>query len=181
MAIREMRQQPADIKHAVSGAKSSVEEVRRDIALAEARTSIPPPPQAGWDRAPDRIKVRITSEAEVALAHLEGSIRLFLEGADVEVRDAVLEAPVGVEFSSKWVLQLKGEARKAARRAGNLVEQLRGPGGWWDVSVQLSSGGAERICICLDNNLNTVRVHQEGKGHLEQDVPPSHLVPAAAG
>lgn len=42
MAIGEMPQQVADIKHTTRGT-----EVRREIALAEVRAPAPPPPQAG--------------------------------------------------------------------------------------------------------------------------------------
>lgn len=70
-------------------------------------------------------------------------------------------------MSSKWVLQLKGETRKATRRADNFVEQLRGPGGWRVVAPTLPSGGAERICISPDNILRTVRTEQHANNKIK--------------
>lgn len=72
------------------------------------------------------------------------------EGADARVQDVALEAPLGAKVSSKWVLQFKGDVRKATLRADNFVEQLHGQGGWRDGMMQLPSGGTERVYICPD-------------------------------
>lgn len=124
---------------------------------------MPPPLIANRDRAPDRTEVRITSKAEIALPHIEEAIRLMLGGADVQARDGTLEAPLGAKVSARWVLQLKGEARKATRRADNFVEQLRGPGDSRDVKAQLPSGGTERTFISPDKNLKTARTEMHTK------------------
>lgn len=157
MAINEMRQQIADIKHAQSGTEAAVTEVKREMAMADAQAPPPPQPSAGWDRAPDRTKVRISCKAEVAIAQLEEAIKPLLVEANVQAADVVLDAPMGAKVSTKWTMQFKGETRKAARRADTFMEQLRGPGGWKDVTVQLPSGGTERIYISPDKSLKTVR------------------------
>lgn len=156
-AISEMRQQLADIKHSQRGTQTAVAKVKRDIALAEAQAPVSPPPQAGWDRAPACTKVRGTSRAEIALAQLEEASRPMLESGEFAERDITIEAPLGVRVSSKWTIQRMGEARRATRRADNFLEQLRGPGGWRDVTAQRPCGSTERIFLIQDTTLRTVR------------------------
>lgn len=98
------------------------------LARVEAQAPVSPPEQAGCDRVPDGPKVRITSKAEVAIAQIEEALRPTLEGADFQVHDIALEAPLGAKVSSKSVLQLKrcgaqgcppsGQLRGAAPQAG---------------------------------------------------------------
>lgn len=64
---------------------------------------------------------------EAQIAQIDEAIRPMLEGADVESYDLALVAPLGAKVSSKSVLQLEGETRKATRRADNFVKQLLGP------------------------------------------------------
>lgn len=63
-ATADMQQHIADIKHAQKGMESEVTGVKRELAVVDAQAPMPPQPQVGWDRAPDRTKVRITSKAE---------------------------------------------------------------------------------------------------------------------
>lgn len=60
-------------------------------------------------------------------------------------------------------MKFSGEPRKAARRVDSFLEQLRGPGGWKDVSACLPSGGSERISIGPDKNTKTVRTEVQTK------------------
>lgn len=85
------------------------------------------------------------------------------EGADVEAKDVTLEAPLAAKVSAKWVLQFKGEAFEATRRAEHFVEQPHGTGCWLDVAAHLPSGGTERIFISPDANLNTARTEMHTK------------------
>lgn len=101
-----------------------------------------------------------------------------LDGADVEAQEIALEAPLGAKVSSKRALQFKGEARKVARRADDFAEQLRRPGGWRDVVVQLPSGGTERIYISPDMNVKTARIqtHTKKAKDILNRLYPQHIV-----
>lgn len=75
MVDAELRQEIADIRYLQRCTGSELTGVKRELALVDAQAPVPPPPQAGWDRPPDRIKIRIASKAEIALPH--GSRRPF--------------------------------------------------------------------------------------------------------
>lgn len=102
-----MRQQLADMKYGQRGSETVVTEAKRELAMVEAQAAVPPPAQAGLDRAPDRTQVSITTNADVAIAQLEDAIRPLLAWADARSQVIALEAPLGARVSSKWVLQFK--------------------------------------------------------------------------
>lgn len=73
-----------------------------------------------------------------------------------------------------------GEMRKTVRRAGNFLEQLRGPGGWRDVTAQLLSGGTGRIYIGIDTE-HAHDEHQESTRHPRSVVPQHTFYPQRRG
>lgn len=166
-----MRQQFADINCAQQGVESTVTEVKRELALVEAKAPVPPPPQAGSDRVPDRTQMRITGRAEVALGHRskKRSGRCSREQTSARTtslwrRWRVPRSPPGGRYSSQ-------ESNYYAAPAG---------------------GGMCTPCCCRaaqrESTLDRTPshgahgdAHQEGEGCVEQVVSAAHFLSPAAG
>lgn len=137
--------------------------MEEELALARRPAEeMAPPPPVEWERSPDPTVLRVSTAQAVTLEQVKSVLEPFAAEVGVEARFMAISGPQGL--SNRFAVKFAGEPRTAIRRQQKVFAHLREPGGGWkQMLVDTPTGGACRVYVSEDQNLQQIRLAQATK------------------